>query len=130
MLHLRPPVRRVSVFVAELQEEGNERIEEVVKLIDLDPRWIHSNVFTFLCPCCMKWRLSCKNIPMGRNEQWELFDKVHGEYAYSKLVVGCKEDIAWNFPSGADFNTISVTPSIDASASGHWHGYITNGEIK
>jgi len=25
---------------------------------------------------------------------------------------------------------LTVTPSIDASASGHWHGRITNGEIR
>ena len=29
-------------------------------------------------------------------------------------------------PSGG----LTVTPSIDASASGHWHGRITNGEIR
>jgi hypothetical protein len=66
---------------------------------------------------------------MGHNEQWELFEKEYGEYAGSNVIVGCKEDVSWNFPSGVDFNTISVTPSIDASAAGHWHGHITNGEI-
>jgi len=38
--------------------------------------------------------------------------------------------MAWNFVSRSDFGAISVTPSLDASASGHWHGMITNGECK
>ena len=44
-------------------------------------------------------------------------------------VVDCRPDIAWARTSD-DFSTMSVTPSIDASASGHWHGFITNGEIR
>lgn len=44
-------------------------------------------------------------------------------------VVDCRADYAWNM-IGEDFATMSVTPSIDASASGHWHGFITNGEIR
>jgi len=45
-------------------------------------------------------------------------------------IVGIKDDYSWNFEAGGDFNTLTVTPSIDASASGNWHGHITNGEIK
>jgi hypothetical protein len=32
--------------------------------------------------------------------------------------------------TGDTFNSISLSPSIDASKAGHWHGYITNGEIR
>jgi hypothetical protein len=28
-----------------------------------------------------------------------------------------------------DFEKISLSPSVDASASGHWHGFVTNGAI-
>ena len=31
--------------------------------------------------------------------------------------------------TGDTFDTLTLSPSIDASASGHWHGFITNGEI-
>jgi hypothetical protein len=43
--------------------------------------------------------------------------------------VPCRDDMAWVI-SSQDFATMSVTPSLDASASGHWHGFITNGEIR
>lgn len=30
---------------------------------------------------------------------------------------------------GDDFNTLSLTPSIQRMSNCHWHGFITNGEI-
>lgn len=32
--------------------------------------------------------------------------------------------------TGNSFETLTLAPSIDASESGHWHGFITNGEIR
>lgn len=29
---------------------------------------------------------------------------------------------------GETFETMTITPSVDASASGHWHGFVRNGE--
>jgi hypothetical protein len=31
--------------------------------------------------------------------------------------------------SGEAFETLSLSPSIDASNAGHWHGFIKNGEV-
>jgi hypothetical protein len=48
-------------------------------------------------------------------------------------VQGCKKNVAWNCsppPSEATFDNISITPSLDGSKGGLWHGFITNGEIK
>jgi len=53
-------------------------------------------------------------------------DPVEGAY---HDVVGCKKAIAWT-RTGDDFSSMSITPSIDASESGHWHGFITNGEAR
>jgi hypothetical protein len=44
----------------------------------------------------------------------------------------CNPEHQWTVEGGienASFETISVTPSIDGSAGGNWHGYVTNGEI-
>lgn len=99
-----------------------------MRLTELEPRWIHTNMFLFKCPHCRKDLLSCKNIPMAFTEQHDLFEKTFGE-DWPALIVGCKDEMAWTF-SGTDFATLSVTPSLDASASGHWHGFITNGEVQ
>jgi hypothetical protein len=67
---------------------------------------------------------------MSHKQQFDIFRTAdldpHGpRYA----VVPMKEDVAWNI-GGRDFESMSITPSIDASASGHWHGHVTNGEIR
>jgi len=100
-----------------------------MKLIELEPRWIHPNVLAFKCPHCRKVVLTCKNAAMPFTEQYALFAKTFGEDNWNKFVVPCEDGFAWKF-SGADFETLNVNPSIDASAAGHWHGHITKGEIK
>jgi hypothetical protein len=100
-----------------------------VRLVDLMPRWVHPNVFAFLCPHCRDVFLSCKNVVMARREQCEIFE-ADPIGAAGVTVVLCKPEMAWNYPTGADFRSITVTPSLDAGASGHWHGRIIEGEIK
>ena len=63
---------------------------------------------------------------MSRHAQCDLF----AEHLLGVTVVPCKPEMAWNYPTGGPFGSMSVTPSLDASASGHWHGHITAGEIK
>lgn len=106
-----------------------------MRLTDLEPRWIHPNVFVFLCPHCRKVLLSCKNAPMSRQEQDDLFEKEFGT-GLDAWPVASKPDFAWAMsgtvpanPNAAFIEDLTVRPSIDASASGHWHGHITNGEI-
>lgn len=99
-----------------------------MKLTDLQPRWIYKRkVFAFLCPHCRKAWLTCKRVEMSRREQRELVEREFGERE-APNVVGCKPSVAWKF-SNLDFATMTITPSLDASASGHWHGHISAGEI-
>jgi len=69
---------------------------------------------------------------MTRQETWNILRSGLGE-DWNQIVVPPSPETQWsisnNVPRGFADN-ISVTPSIDASASGHWHGFITNGEIK
>jgi hypothetical protein len=106
-----------------------------MKLIDLEPRWIHPNLFVFRCPHCRTMFLACKNIEMKHKEQRELFEKEFGD-DWNHLVIWDEWDKCWSIsgtvprdPKAAFVTDLTVTPSIDASKSGHWHGNITNGEI-
>ncbi len=65
---------------------------------------------------------------MSRNEQYALIYEKNPQYV-GKIVVLTVPEFAWMF-QGNDFSTLTVHPSIDASASGNWHGFIVNGEIK
>ena len=100
-----------------------------MKLTDLDPRWLGEHVFAFLCPHCRKVYLTCKDVQMSFHNQRELAEAqllpATGPQYLSVLTV---EQQAWCV-SSRDFATMTVTPSIDASKSGHWHGFIRNGEI-
>jgi len=107
-----------------------------MKLSELSPRWIHPNVFVFRCPHCPDSGvlLMCKNIEMDLRDQMELIFKEFG--THGQLVVPDKAEMAWTItgripsdPHQAFADDITVTPSLDASKSGHWHGFITNGEI-
>lgn len=97
-----------------------------MKLIDLDPRWwrfenTDEHVgLTFLCPHCQKQRLGIAFHNLGHEAIEDQYIKAHdgsGRYI-------------WTNQNNGDFTNLTLTPSIDASASGHWHGFITNGEIQ
>lgn len=62
---------------------------------------------------------------MDRRTQYEVFQRE----LPGASVVPCQPACAWKFENAHRFEQISVTPSLDASASGHWHGFITAGGI-
>lgn len=105
-----------------------------MRLLDLDPVWLLDEAgkrvgFTFRSPTNQRCRQSCFPAPVpGHRAQWDLFEKHHGD----EEVQGCNPIGSWQIAGGidaADFATVSVTPSLDGSAGGNWHGFITNGQI-
>jgi hypothetical protein len=100
-----------------------------MRLTELSPQWLDEaqTLFVFLCPHCRVEYLSCKNVVMLAKEQRLLFEKAFGPDE-NLMVVGSEPDCAWQM-SSKDFENMSITPLLDASKSGHWHGHITNGEI-
>lgn len=96
-----------------------------MKLTDLNPRWYVYQPggprigLTFDCPHCNFTRLGVAFHHKGH----ELFED-------NVVHVKHPTEYVWNLDSKEDFATLTLTPSIDASKSGHWHGFITNGEIK
>lgn len=105
-----------------------------MKLIELEPRWftfpqaapgLDIRVgLTFRCPRCRVQRLGVS------------FEPAIDPLNYLRAL-----GITWPFANctvwhrkGDTFETLSLTPSIDASGNrmdfpGHWHGYIKNGEV-
>lgn len=103
-----------------------------MKLSELTPRWVaHGGddkaALIFKCPHCQEIWLTCTFHPIKISEQFEIF-LPEGQMSGGQ-VVPSRQDFAWG-RSGDDFASLSVTPSVDASASGHWHGFITNGECR
>lgn len=112
-----------------------------MRLTDLDPRWLLKDGkrvgFVFLCPTRpARWQ-SCFLASPSRRDQWALFADLFGREPDGSVtgrpdIQGCTEGTHWTIAGGidaADFATLTVTPSLDGSKGGNWHGHITNGRI-
>jgi hypothetical protein len=97
-----------------------------MRLTDLDPRWYAGRTgdrqgFTFACPCCAgATRLAVAVHLDGTNLDPD--PECPQQFAAGEYV--------WTVAGGSGFSDLSLTPSVDASGSGHWHGHITDGEIR
>lgn len=99
-----------------------------MKLTDLEPEWLTPDMFVFKSPSGKGDLITCKRVPMGFKEQYDII-YAPGSKFIGKPVVQTVPEMAWQF-KGNDFSALTATPSIDASASGNWHGFIINGEIR
>jgi Family of unknown function (DUF6527) len=93
-------------------------------LVDLAPRWYALEAggprvgFTFDCPHCRFQRLGVLFVHEGHEaiEEWY----IRAQHDQGHL---------WTLNGQDDFGTLTLTPSVDASASGHWHGWLTRGMV-
>jgi hypothetical protein len=104
----------------------NYSIEDGMKLVDLDPRWLTPEVMVFRCPACNDGLLSLKSVAMTIRDQMALFHEKLGE-PLAGQTHPCDAETLWTF-SGTDFHTFSASPSLNIE--GHWHKTITNGNIQ
>lgn len=90
-----------------------------MRLVDLEPTWSFDRAgrqgmgVSFLCPCCRKTTIFApfKNPIDGGAPGWP-DRKCHWQR------------------TGETFETLTLAPSVDCSSFGHWHGFITNGEVR
>ena len=96
-----------------------------MRLTDLDPRWYAVNGkrvgFTFNCPHCPPSDVHRLGIAVHQDG---LIDPEPDNKRFWPA------GYVWEMTGGGSFDTVSLMPSVDASKSGHWHGFITNGEIR
>lgn len=108
-----------------------------MKLTELDPRWFTFHGWasaspfrvgmTFLCPHCRNERLGVLFDKPIDPDNVALSPTAGFDYDPVKFGAGLNMRV-WN-RTGDTFETLTLTPSIDGSGVGHWHGFITNGEI-
>lgn len=99
-----------------------------MKLAELDPHFFsdgeerHGMGISFECPHCRDHRLGvyfANPIDGGPPATEESRRWTDGTGRLRMMPL-------WQ-RTGDTFETISLSPSVDASESGHWHGFITNG---
>lgn len=120
-----------------------------MRLTDLEPKWLvyaeRRVGFIFRSPANRDWWQTCfvEKTPLFTGslpcdpDSYVTPDSQAGVIAASAPEVGpqwqgCDKDCAWAVAGGiesATFETLSVTPSLDGSKGGLWHGFITNGEV-
>lgn len=111
-------------------------MDKAVRLVDLNPRWFTFHGWasdspfriglTFECPHCRNERLGVLfDEPIDPDNVGATFAVPYDAAAFSNGF-GMK---VWN-RNGETFDTLTLTPSIDGSHVGHWHGFITNGEVR
>jgi hypothetical protein len=108
-----------------------------MRLTDLAPRWwgTDSRVLgvSFRCPHCQLVRLGIAFAnPADGGEPSAIVTQAGMPQAIRDLL---HETVEFDVPpghlwtrTGETFDNLTLTPSVDASASGHWHGSVTNGE--
>lgn len=111
-----------------------------MRLTELGPRWWGNGEerilgVTFLCPHCQTVRLGIAfaNPPDGGPPSEIVTDtgmpkSIHA-HLHEHLTFDVPPGFLWQ-RTGDTFDTMSLTPSVDASKAGHWHGHVTNGEIQ
>lgn len=119
-----------------------------MRLADLDPRWLLEGGrkvgFVFKSPTDPKWWQTCF-FQAGRKlmccPERECYEKdaaccPHSQVGLCKAagvdpewIQGCNRKCAWQAHGALEFDSLTITPSLDGSKGGLWHGHITNGEI-
>jgi hypothetical protein len=96
-----------------------------MKLTDLNPRWFVlgndpvPHGLSFDCPHCRQARIAVAFHHKGRELQED--GVIHALSPSTKHI--------WTL-TGSGFTDLSLSPSVDASQAGHWHGFVTNGEVR
>lgn len=97
-----------------------------MRLIDLEPRYFECNGcrvgITFACPHCHE--TGQQRLAIALHMDGTNFDPDPANP--QQFAAG---EVVWTIAGGDSFENLSLTPSVDAGKSGHWHGFITNGEI-
>ncbi len=115
-----------------------------MKLTELEPRWFdvpgvgtNKDGMTFLCPCekCQENPKQRRRLgiqfanPVGGEPLPLMTQKQKNVHLFEKRTFDIAMNYLWQ-RTGDDFESMTLTPSIDASNSGHWHGHITAGETR
>jgi hypothetical protein len=97
----------------------------MTRLVDLEPRRYTLSEdgpaagISFLCPHCHTVRLGVLLHHRGHEAMEDEYIRAHNPEGRP----------IWT-ADGDDFETLTLSPSVDASHVGHWHGFIRNGQAE
>lgn len=108
-----------------------------MRLTELEPHWLERDGrrfgVIFRCPTKPDWWQVVIVEPApkfrGADSQYEAIKRSGA--AAEGMWQPANESAPWQIDAieSATFGTLTITPSVDGSAGGLWHGHVTNGEI-
>jgi hypothetical protein len=115
-----------------------------MRLADLEPRWFDvpgigatKDGVTFLCPCAMCLQTPEKQVRLAAQFANPVDGPPRARMSLDETLWHVHELRTFDVPpgflwqrTGVTFETLTLSPSVDASASGHWHGFVTHGECR
>lgn len=106
-----------------------------MRLNDLSPHWItmpgagdDKLGLTFRCPHCPPGERG-ETTYLGVWFKEPIDPDAHPGIDWPTYMLQNPERTYWH-RAGDSFDNLTLSPSVDASAVGHWHGFIQNGEIR
>lgn len=102
-----------------------------MRLAELKPKWVVPNGWvgserfacgvTFRCPHCPE---------TGQRIGVAFWPPIDPDGLVEKYSFKNWHPLSWVRASGDTFDTLTLSPSLDISVAGHWHGHIVNGEVQ
>lgn len=110
-----------------------------MRLVELHPRWWaetgrHGQGCSFVCPHCVRAEnpqrigVAFAN-PLDGLGPIVLTNKVKLDHVHDQKFYEIPPGFHWT-RIGDTFEVLTLSPSVNAEASGHWHGFIQNGEVR
>ena len=121
--------------VAQLRVDTIVTQDTAMRLLDLSPRWMTLREggdivgISFRCPHCAsgeRGETTYLGVKFAQTIDRDGVDV--DERAWPTYMLEHPSEHFWE-RSGDTFDTLTLSPSVDASAHGHWHGFIRGGEV-
>lgn len=104
-----------------------------MKLLDLEPTWLERDDrkvgFAFRCPLDHTWWQTVYFEPTPMREQFKMTKAALGDKKHGGRFQPADQSFGWSLQSEPDFAVLTISPSVDGSRGGLWHGFIQNGQI-
>lgn len=113
-----------------------------MRLVDLEPRWWaehgrHGQGVSFLCPHCILAKSPNPNPqrlgvafanPLDAGAPCNLGVEANLQRVHEHGMFDVPPGFHWK-RKGDTFEELTLEPSVNCEASGHWHGFVTKGEV-
>lgn len=107
-----------------------------MRLTELDPRWMvlrdggDAVGLTFRCPHCPPGERGATTYLGVMFAQTVDRDQLNVDEKEWPTYMATHPDAKFWTRTGDTFDTLTLSPSVDVSQHGHWHGFVSQGDVR